>query len=291
MAAILPLILLAVVLALALVLRVPQADALAVRREWRHVLLVRLVALGLAGGAALIAHLWLDLGRGPMLAGGLLGLGLVAGVAAGEALVRPPRDPGPRGASLVPRRLRDYLPRVTGYLVGALTGVHLLTLVLTTWSASADDLDRAGRVIAHQCGSTFQARGPYPGSFYTMPLAMLLTVTAAIAILALVVVVRRPRGFAIAPPVGFEGAGPDSIDGAEDALRRRSVATVVAGFGAAVAFSHAGIAFFAGFALLRMDCSAAWMTPIGVVLLVTAVLAVGLLGWFLVRVLTPGQAR
>ena len=54
-----------------------------------------------------------------------------------------------------------------------------------------------------------------------------------------------------------------------------------------MAASHAGIAFFAGTALLRMDCQRAWMDPAGWLLLASVPVALLLLGWFLARIVTP----
>lgn len=140
-------------------------------------------------------------------------------------------------------------------------------------------MGRVGRVVAHQCAATAESRGPYPGSFYSLPLTGVLVLIAAIAAVALVVVVRRPRGFA-----------PD--EAGEDGLRRRSVTTILSAVGAAVAASHAGIALYAGIALVGMNsCAAAWMRPVGILLLVTLPLAVVALAWFLGRVIVPEPTR
>jgi hypothetical protein len=88
-------------------------------------------------------------------------------------------------------------------------------------------------------------------------------------------VVRRPRGLA-----------PDDMG--DDELRHRSATRVLAAAGAAVAASHVGIAFFAGTALLRMNCQRAWMDPAGWVLVASVPAALLLLGWCLGRIVTPG---
>lgn len=178
-------------------------------------------------------------------------------------------------ASLAPRRVADYVPRALATAVGAIAALHLATLALTTATASADDMGRAGRRVAAQCGDVGSAAGPYPGTFYSVPLILLLVVIGLATAAALMTVVRRPRGFA-----------PDDV--ADDVLRRRSTTRVIAAAGAAVAASHVGIAFFAGTALLRMDCQGAWMAPVGSVLLASVPVALLLLGWSLGRILTPG---
>lgn len=245
------------------------------RREWRWVRVTWAAALVVGGGAAWLVNGSLDLGRGTMLVPAVLGLFVVAGVGLAETLVRPQRPTGPRTASLAARRVAEYMPRALTTAVGGITVLHLATLALTTASASTDDLGRAGRQIAARCGNTGSGAGPYPGSFYSFPLTLLLLVIGLAAVAALVAVVRRPRGFA-----------PDDVG--DDVLRRLSTTRVLAAAGAAVAASHVGIAFFAGTALVRMDCQRAWMEPVGWVLIATMLAALLLLGWFLGRIVVPG---
>jgi hypothetical protein len=153
--------------------------------------------------------------------------------------------------------------------------LHLGTLALTTATASTDDMGRAGRQIAARCGGTSSAAGPYPGSFYSVPLVLVLLVVGLASAAALVAVVRRPRGFA-----------PDDVG--DDVLRQRSTTRIVAAAGAAVAASHVGVAVFAGAALRRMDCQRAWMDPIGWLLVASVPPVLLLLAWLLGRILTPG---
>ncbi len=246
--------------------------------EWRRVRLVEVAALVVGGLAAWLVNAGLHLGRGTMLVPAVLGLFAVAGVGLAETVVRPHRPAGPRTASLASRRVPDYLPRPLAIAVAGITALHLATLALTTATASADDLGHAGRNIAARCGAVSSGAGPYPGSFDSVPLALLLLVIGLIAALALTAVVRRPRGFA-----------PDDVG--DDALRHRSVTRVLAAAGSAVAASHVGIAFYAGTALLRMDCQRAWMAPVGGVLLASVPVALLLLCWFVGRLVAPGAAR
>ncbi len=245
------------------------------RREWTWVRGTWLAAVVVGGVAAWLLQRSLDLGRGTMLVPAVLGLFVVAGVGLGETVVRPRRPTGPRAASLAPRRVADYVPKTLATAVGGITAVHLATLALTTATASTDDMGRAGRQVAARCGDMSSAAGPYPGSFYSVPLVLLLLVIGSTTAAALMTVVRRPRGFA-----------PTEVG--DDVLRRRSTTRVIAAGGAAVAASHVGIAYFAGTALLRMDCQAAWMVPVGWGLLASVPVALLLLGWTLGRIVTPG---
>ena len=268
------LLLFVVILAVWVAVRRPAGRG-PVAREWRDVLFVRVAAFVVGVVVASAAAQELNLGRGLMLAPAIVGLGVVAGVALGEAVVRPPRPPGPRTASLRPRRVRDYLPATLVAVVATVTAVHVATLATTTITAAADDMNRAGRVLAHECATMAQSRGPYPGSFYSVPLAAVLLLAGVIAAVALIVVARRPRGFA-----------PHDID--DDVLRRRSMTTILAAGGAAVAASQAGIALFSGSALTGMDqCAAAWMRPTGIAMLATVPVAVVTLAWLVMRVMAP----
>lgn len=271
-----PLLLLLTVIALAA--RSLARDRVDTRREWTWVRVTWVAALVVGGVAAWLVNGSLDLGRGTMLVPAVLGLFVVAGVGLAETVVRPQRPAGPRTASVAPRRVADYVPRALATAVVGISALHLATLALTTTTASTDDMGRAGRLIAAQCGSTGSGAGPYPGSFYSAPLFLLLLVIGLVAAAALRAVVLRPRGFA-----------PDDVG--DDELRRRSTTRVLAAAGAAVAASHAGIAFFAGTALLRMDCQRAWMPAVGWLLLASILAALLLLGWFLGRVVAPGTLR
>lgn len=244
------------------------------RHEWTWVRLTWAAALVVGGVVAWLVNVSLDLGRGTMLVPAVLGLFVVAGVGLAETVVRPQRPTGPRTASLAPRRVARYLPRTLTAAVVTITALHLVTLALTTISASADDMGRAGRQIAARCDDVGSGAGPYPGSFYSVPLALLLLIIGLATAAALMAVVRRPRGFA-----------PDDVG--DDILRERSTTRVLAAAGAAVAASHVGIAYFAGGALLRMTCQQAWMEPVGWVLLASVPAALLLLGWFLGRIVAP----
>ena len=247
----------------------------------------RLVALTRAGGllvgvaaAAVLLHGG-SYGSGVMLAPAAAGLCLLLAVALGETVVRPRRVGGARSASLRPRRVRDYLPRALSLAVGAQLVVTAAVLVLTTLTASRDDDTGTVRAISCSAGGYGSSRTPYPGSFYSGPLALALLAVLAVAAVAAVQVVRRPRGL-----------GPTDAD---DALRRRSLGVVVAATGFAVSAPYAGIAVTAGIALQGLaggphSCAAGWMRPVGIVLTLSALAAAVMVVTCLVQ-LVVGRAQ
>ncbi|WP_248579633.1 hypothetical protein [Nocardioides sp. InS609-2] len=250
-------------------------------REWLAVVAIRIVggAAGVAAAGATVfrpmAGVDLGLGRGLLLAPAIVGLGVMLGVAVGETVVRPRRAAGLRTASLEPRRVWAYLPRPLSWTVALLGGLLVATLALTTVTASADDMGRAGRSLGCQTGSFSTSHGPYPGSFYSLPLLAILALVAVVGLLAARVVVRRPRGFA--PSEYGDGA-----------LRMRSLTVIVAAAGLAIAATHAGVALTAGGALNQIggsECGAGWMAPVGLSLLVSLPIAVVVTCWCGLRLL------
>jgi hypothetical protein len=165
-------------------------------RAWRlGGLLVGLVAAAVCASLTMSA-----LGRISALAPVALGAGLLLGTIAGELTARPSRG-AVRSASLHTRRVGDYVSR--GQVLVATGTLALLALVLGfgTLRGSADDQGRAGRALTTRCvrdvpglGPTeiSSTRGPWPGSFYTVPLALGLLVLVLLAVLALRTIVQRP---------------------------------------------------------------------------------------------------
>lgn len=193
---------------------------------------------------------------GAMLAPAVFGLCVTAGVVAGELTTIPPRE-GIRTAALAPRAIDDYLPRrLAGLVAASSVGLGAL-LVMTTLMGSADDQGRAGRFLSRQCSPEVVAQnGPWPGSFYSLPLAIALVVGLLGAAAALRTIVLRPRS----------GSEPDLV-AFDDALRRRSAEAVVAAMGVMVAASLSGVALVAGICLHRLACAPASWTILSVALL------------------------
>lgn len=255
-------------------------------KEWRRVRLLRLlgIALGLLIAGLLMDHdafgplgdvvalLVPDYGVGTMIAPAGFGLGVLLGVAAGETIARAPRPSGPRTASLQPRSLTGYLPRGSSYAVGIGLALLVATLLMGTLTAQEDGSLGGMRAIGCQTEAFTQARGPYPGSYYAVPLAITLGIVVLTALAAAAAVVRRPRGLA-------------TTDAGDDELRRRSMTVIVAAVGVAVGASLTGIAGSAATGLLGLgeDCAPAWMPVVGWLLVPVVFLGFGLAAWSLAR--------
>ncbi|WP_298804565.1 hypothetical protein [uncultured Pseudokineococcus sp.] len=239
--------------------------------RWGGAVLGAVAAWSVAGAGTL--------GRGPMLAPAAFGLVLLAGVLAGELLVRPRRR-GRRSAALSVRRVRDVVPRRTVALVVAAAVVLLVLLATTTALGSPDDLGRAGRSLTGSCSpSTSFGVGPWPGSYYAAPLAAAVLGGLLVAALVLGRVVGRP---AVA-----EGEELERVDAA---LRARAGEAVTAACGVLVSAPLAGVLAITVMTGSHHDCPSA----AGVAALVAAGVLVpastALLGWCLAVLAVPGGA-
>lgn len=224
-----------------------------------------------------------DLGRGLLLAGPVLGLGVVAGVLLGETAVRP-RPRGNRSASLAVRRVVDFVPPALSVAVGTQTLTLLGVMVVTTVAGSADDLGRSGRVLSYACSALEQwSSSPWPGSFYTVPLASVLALGLAAAAFTLRVVVLRPTS---ASAAGHVTAGRDDLDLAVDQqTRRRAAEVVVAACGLLVSVPAVGLGLTMAAILLRRECMPAWWSTAGHAALGWALMSLVLLAWCLLALL------
>lgn len=212
------------------------------------------------------------LGTGLLIAAPLFGLCTLTGVLAGELLVRP-RHGTVRTAAVEIRRISDYLPRRLGFAVAAAGGLIMVLAIATTLTASADDLGRPGRVLAKQCTADLaEARGPWPGIYYTGPLAIVVLTGLLLAYLALRAIVRRPRS-------------ADTIG--DDALRRRAARVVTGAVGILVVIPLAGISLIVADVVRSMSCLPAFWTNAGQLLLVLIPASVVMAGWCVAAILTP----
>ncbi len=262
---VLGLVLVAVVWLLA---RGAASEPVPVRREWRLVRLCRAVGV-LAGAyaAGSVAYGVGSWGLGVMLAPAVFGLVVLLATALGETLARPRRAPGPRTASLQPRRVVDYLPRGLGPVTGVLVVATTALLVTTTATASRDGHTGEVRALRCEAGAVAGSATPYPGSYYSLPLLALLAGVVVVAVVAAHLVVRRPRGLTV-------------LDEDDDVLRRRGVRVVVAATGLAFAVTYAGTALATSTAMHALatgepSCAAGWVGPAATALLGSALLAGG----------------
>jgi len=254
--------------------RTAAVPAAAARRtaNWRWAgVITGLVAGGVAAGSG-------ALGRGLMLAGPVFGLCVLAGVVAGEISVRPAGGPT-RTAVVEVRRVRDYVPHGLAQAVLAAAAVLLALLTVTTATAGPDDLGR-GRVLLSRCGpGLLEGHSPWPGSFYSVPLAAMVATGLIVAGAALRVVIRRAR----------TGADPDVV-AADDALRQRAAWTITGACGILTALPLAGVCLVSAGALLSFSCHPAWWTYAGWALLALLIPTLALLAWCAAVLLAPARA-
>lgn len=146
---------------------------------------------------------------------------LVAGVLTHDAA----RTRGTAGLEV--RRISTYLPTRLSVLVAATTAVLGLALAWATAVGVPDARGRAGRAFSYVIPGepTFTVTiGPWPGSFYSVPLAVALGLVLVIAGIAISVTVRRPR----------DASHPEIVR-VDDLVRARAVESVLAAVGVGVA--------------------------------------------------------
>ena len=168
-------------------------------RRWR---LVGLLVGGVAALCALVIGERVDaLGRVTALAPTVLGAGVLLGTIAGELTARPPVGIS-RSAVVETRTVGAILPRARAVVLAVSTVLLLGALAVGVVWGSTDDLGRLGRVLTRTCTvvepdlgavTMTSSRGPWPGSFYAVPLLGALAVLAVLVVVALRVIVARPR--------------------------------------------------------------------------------------------------
>lgn len=233
------------------------------------------LAVGLAAAGATVATS--SLGRGVMLAVPVAALCVLAGVVVGEVRVTAP-DRAVRSAVLEVRRVRNYLPQRLSASVASATLALVGVLAWTTAVGSADDLGRAGRVLARQCGPLVsEAHSPWPGAYYSLPLLTLVVGGVLVAAVAVRLVVRRPR------------QGEDVA--VDEALRYRAVRAIVAAVGLLVAVPSAGVFLVTAVALGGSSCPTVWDVPVAITLGGAVPVLLLLAGWCLVVLLAPARSQ
>jgi hypothetical protein len=165
-------------------------------------------------------------------------------------------------------------------VVAGTSALLAVLLAATTAVGSPDDLGRAGRSLLRQCSAVQStAVGPWPGSYYTVPVAVTVGVGLVLAGWALRRVARRPL---------------DATDAAVDgALRRASATAVAAAAGLLVAAPAAAVSVVAAAALAGVDCAPAGWSALALLLALVAVAGTGLSAWtagVLLRSTVPAAA-
>ena len=223
----------------------------------RHTRRWRMVGLLIGAVAALVlldAGQRLDaLGRVSALAPAALGASVLIGTIAGELTARPAVGIR-RTAAVETRTVKAVLPKVLSTVLAVASALLVAALAIGAAWGSADDMGRPGRIFTQTCtvldpdlGPVLMSsgRGPWPGSFYAVPLAAALLVLAALITVALRVIVSRPR------------PGVDSHD-LDTMLRRWSVGNVLTAATVTVLATLGPVALFIASALSGGTC------PLGV---------------------------
>lgn len=252
----------------------------------------RRLGLAAAGVVGFGATLALQSTAWPFAVPALCGIVLIAGILLGQrAAYGAARVPGVAG--LERRQGRSYLPRQLSALVATVALLLAGGAVHTTWVASPD-LDQPGalRALTTTCieevysaegpvppGAHTQTSTPFPGAYYTVPMAVAVAVLVVVAIVALVVIARRPRN-----------ASDPVLVRADDALRRIAAEGVLAAVGLAVAGSLLEVAALAWPQFGKASCDvgnavSAWLYA------ALALVALGFCVRFLVLVLVPGNGE
>lgn len=197
-----------------------------------------------------------SLGRGLLLAAPLFSFCALLGVLAGE-FFPDARNGTTREAMLEVRRVHDYLPKRLSRAVGAAGCVLFGLLALTTAMASPDDQGRAGRSLSRTCDAIFsEGSGPWVGSFYSVPLAIIVAVGLVLAGVVLRRILLRAR------PQDLVGRlGEDNF------MRRRAASAVTGACGVLIALPLLGVASLTAAGLLRSSCPPPWWSLTGGVLI------------------------
>ena len=237
---------------------------------------------GLALGCVVAAYLARDgstLGLGLLLAAPAFAACVTAGILVGEALA--PRPGGRvRTAGLRRRSAAGYLSRPLRWALGGLTGALVLLLAVTTATGSADDMGRAGRTLAYTCGGRFAGRvGPWPGSYYSVPLLAALAVGGILSALTIRRIAARP-------------ADPSLTSETDDLIRRGAARLVGSGWGLLVSVPLTGIGLVTWGAVRNAGCGGAeWSLLYPLPALTLTGIGAGASLWFMLAVLSPVAGR
>ncbi|RKR91051.1 hypothetical protein BDK92_5435 [Micromonospora pisi] len=194
---------------------------------------------GLIVGLVVAAALAWTSEVGRLIATLAFGLILLTGILLGERTTPLPLADGVRTASLVRRRVRDYVPPWPAAGVFGLLCALVVMLVATneastpgsrpinpdTMSSGPDD----GRHISCVGADGLLQAGPWPGWYYGIPILATVAVAVVVALAVMRRIVTRPL--------------VDTTTAAAEDYRRRSATTVTAATGLVVAVPLAGAAY------------------------------------------------
>ncbi len=234
------------------------------------------VGVGIAAAAAVLDAAppnWLGLEAA--LAAPVFACCLLAGVLIGEVSGTVPTGPD-RTAPIEVRSVRSYLPR---FMTAATLGIGAVLAVLLTATSSmgsADDMSRSGRFLTLTCQDLEASTGPWPGLYYTLPIAASVLIGAGAAAITLRAVARRRR-----PATGA------AVHAADDDARRASARAIIAACGVLVAAPLAGTGAFAGMAMIGNACATAAATAFGWTALALGLTSFMAACWFTVIAVLP----
>ena len=251
-----------------------EADAPVTVR--RHIAIWRWSGIAVGALAALAAAVSGTLGMGLMVAAPVFGASVLAGVLAGELSVRAPTG-RTRRASIAVRHASDYIPRRLACSVAtAAVGLGAL-LTMTTSIGSADSLGNAGRTLIRQCSAALtEGHGPWLGSFYSVPVAIMIFIGLTAAAFAMRQIVRRSRP-----------GDPAALAAADDILRSRAARTVTGACGVFVTVPLIASSLITAEGLLGISCRPNWWTAAAWALIALVPFWAALLVWSGLAVLAP----
>ena len=254
----------------------------------RHTRRWRMVGLLIGAVAALVlldAGQRLDaLGRVSALAPAALGASVLIGTIAGELTARPAVGIR-RTATVETRTVKAVLPKVLSTVLAVASALLVAALAIGAAWGSADDMGRPGRIFTQTCtvldpdlGPVLMSsgRGPWPGSFYVVPITVALVVLTGLVALALRAIVTRPRP-------GLDSHALDTM------LRRWSVGNVLTAATVTVLGTLGPLAVFMASAIFGGSCpnSAVETVVAGVALVIGPVAAGAAFALLASLVLTP----
>jgi hypothetical protein len=242
----------------------------------RHIAIWRWSGIAVGAIAASAAAVSGTLGMGPLLSAPVFGACVLAGVLAGELSVRAPKG-RTRRASIAVRHASHYIPRRLAWSVAtAAVGLGAL-LTMTTLMGSADSLGNAGRTLIRQCSAALtESDGPWLGSFYSIPVAIMIFIGLAAAAFAIRQIVRRSRP-----------GDPAVLAAADDILRSRAASTVTGACGVFVTVPLIASSLVTAAGLLGISCRPTWWTAAAWALLALVPVWTALLAWSGLAVLAP----